>query len=71
VALGLRRFVGETPTLLELLGGDGLLGGVLGGFLVAEPGAAGHFHAAFFIDSEALGGDDIALARSSPSSLDA
>ena len=32
-----------------------------GGFLVAEPGAAGHFHAAFFVDSEALGGDDVAF----------
>jgi hypothetical protein len=29
--------------------------------LVAEPGAARHFHAALFIDAEALGGDDIAL----------
>ena len=34
--------------------------GFFGG-LVAEPGAAGHFHAAFFVDSEALGGDDIAF----------
>ena len=30
-------------------------------FLVAEPGAAAHFHAAFFIDAEALGGDDLAF----------
>ena len=49
------------PTLLELLGSDGCLPfGFLGG-LVAEPGAAGHFYAAFFVDSEALGGDDVAL----------
>jgi len=47
------------------------LGVVLGGFLVAEPGAAEQFHAAFFVDSEALGGDEVALARSSPSCLDA
>ncbi len=33
------------------------------GFLVTEPCAAGHFHAAFsfFIDSEALGGDEVAF----------
>ena len=49
------------PTLLELLRSDGLLGFCLSGFLVAEPGAAGHFHASFFIDSEALGGDDVAF----------
>jgi hypothetical protein len=29
--------------------------------LVAEPGAAGHFHAAFFVNSEALGGDYVAF----------
>ena len=33
----------------------------LSGFLVTEPGAAGHFHATFFVDSEALGGDDVAF----------
>ena len=26
-----------------------------------QPGAAGYFHAAFFVDSEALGGDDVAF----------
>ena len=45
----------------SLLSSDRLLGVVLGGFLVAEPGAAGHFHAAFFVNSEALGGDDVAF----------
>ncbi len=34
---------------------------MLGGFLVAELGAAGHFHAAFFVNTEALGGDDVTL----------
>ena len=34
-----------------LLGSDGLLGVVLSGLLVAEPGAAGHFHAAFLFGS--------------------
>jgi hypothetical protein len=29
--------------------------------LFAEPGAAGHFNAVFFIDSEALGGDEVAF----------
>ena len=45
----------------SLFRSDRLLGVVLGGLLVAEPGAAGHFHAAFFVDSEALGGDDVAF----------
>jgi hypothetical protein len=34
---------------------------VLSGLLVAEPGAAGHFRSAFFVDSEALSGDDVAF----------
>ena len=49
------------PTLLELLGSDGCLAFGFFGGLVAEPGAAGHFHAAFFVDSEAFGGDDVAF----------
>jgi hypothetical protein len=40
----------------SLFRSDGVLGVVLSGFLVAELGAAGHFHAAFFVDSKALGG---------------
>ena len=47
----LDRLVGKMPTLLELLGGGGL---------VAEPGAAGHFHAAF---GELGDVDEAALAR--------
>ena len=54
----LDRLVGKMPTLLELVCSDGFCGG---GGLVAEPGAAGHFHAAFFIDSEALGSDAVAF----------
>ncbi len=41
--------------------GRGAVGLGFSGFLLAEPGAAGHFHAAFFIDADALGGDDIVL----------
>ncbi len=49
------------PMLIELLCCDGWLGfGFLGG-LVSQPSAAGHFYAAFFVDSEALGGDDVAF----------
>ena len=57
----LDSLVGKIPTLLELLGGDGLLLVGFGGGLVAEPGATGHFNAAFFIDSEAFGGDGVAF----------
>ena len=49
------------PTLLELFGGDGLLGFGFLGSLVAEPSAAGHFYAASFVHSEALGSDDVAF----------
>ena len=49
------------PTLLELFcSADRLALGFFGG-LVSEPGAAGHFYAAFFVDSEALGGNDVAF----------
>ena len=46
----------------SLFGSDGLWirFGLLSG-LVSEVGAAGHFHAAFFVHSEALGGDDVAF----------
>ena len=47
----------------SLFSRDGLLGVVLSGLLVAEPSAAGHFHAAFFVDSEALGGDGVAFHK--------
>ena len=45
----------------SLFSGDGLHCFGFLGFLVTKPGAAGHFHAAFFVDSEALGGDDVAF----------
>ena len=47
----------------SLFSGDGLHCFGFLGFLVAEPGAAGHFHAAFFVHSEALGGDDVAFHK--------
>ena len=48
------------PTFLDLLGSYGWLAfGFLGG-LVSQPGAAGHFHAAFLTNFEARVGDDIA-----------
>ena len=45
--------------LFGVVGGRGVSGGVLL-FLFAEESAAAHFHAAFFIDADALGGNDVA-----------
>ena len=53
--------VGKMPTLFELFCCGGLLRFCFLCGLVAEPSAAGHFHAAFFVNSEALGGDDVAF----------
>jgi hypothetical protein len=61
-----RRLWGEPPAGMEgylALGlfGRGAFSLGFGGLLLAEPGAARHFHAAFFIDTDAFGGDQIAL----------
>jgi hypothetical protein len=57
----MEKHIGKMPTLVGLFSSDGRLAfGFLGG-LVSQPSAAGHFHTAFFVDSEALGGDDVAF----------
>jgi hypothetical protein len=45
----------------SLLSCNRLLCSRLSGFLVAEPSATGYFHTAFFVDSKALDGDDVAF----------
>ena len=57
--------------------GMGLFGrralGGLDGFrlLIAQPSATAHFHAAFFIDADTLGSDDIALFDDVPDAFGA